>query len=368
MLKSILFKGTIKGYGIVNYDGKDQKWMLKKYKYDEWGSALKFDNVKIAKHALVKTGNDENGKPQYDVRLKISSSCLRNAIFKEDHPFQNSMILHSKKLLNMSIASVASLLRGYMFEQEGFTGLKRKSPVIITDAEQTAGELSTIDLHTTSGAKRTKESDDDASDTSLFYKETVGAVEYSFKGVINLADLQFIPISDTFDRMAVNPDDFEKLYRSHLESSVGSKVDDPGFYRIKSAVNAVPEEGVLLNPSQTALLVKEFFKRLLALNITRSASGYASLSGLQIKFVHDPITDKMDDEAGWVAIKKMDDIKIKPDEITVAFGKVSKVEAETLMEDMTAEMARAKEVKKESKEKKAKAKKEKKNATESTAD
>ena len=108
--------------------------------------------------------------------------------------------------------------------------------------------------------------------------------------------------------------------------------------------------------------MKEFFKRLLSLNITRSASGYASLSGLQIKFVHDPITDKMDDEAGWVAIKKMDDIKIKPDEITVAFGKVSNAEAKTLMEDMTTEMARAKEVKKESKEKKAKAKKEKKNA------
>ena len=41
MLKSILFKGTIKGYGIVNYDGKDQKWMLKKYKYDEWGERTK---------------------------------------------------------------------------------------------------------------------------------------------------------------------------------------------------------------------------------------------------------------------------------------------------------------------------------------
>jgi len=367
MLKSILFKGTIKGYGIVNYDGKDQKWMLKKYKYDEWGSALKFDNIKIAKHALVKTGNDDNGKPQYDVRLKISSNCLRNAIFKEDHPFQNSMILHSKKLLNMSIASVASLLRGYMFEQEGFTGLKRKSPVIITDAEQTAGELSTIDLHTTSGAKRTKESDDDSSDTSLFYKETVGGVEYSFKGAINLADLSFIPLSDTFDRMAVNPDDFA-LYRPHLESSVGSKVDDPSYYLINSAVNAIPEEGVLLSQSQTALLVKEFFKRLLALNITRNASGYASLSGLQIKFIHDPITDKMDDEAGWITIKKVDDIKLKPEEITVAFSKVSNNEAESLMEGMAAEMAKAKEVKKESKEKKAKAKKEKKNATESSVD
>lgn len=368
MLKSILFKGTIKGYGIVNYDGRDQKWMLRKYKFDEWGSALKFDNIKIAKHAIVKTGNDENGKPQYDIRLKISSNCMRNAIFQDDHPFQNPMILHSKKLLNMSIASVASLLRGYMFEQEGFTGLKRKSPVIITDAEQTSGELPTIDLHTTSGAKRTKESEDDTSDTSLFYKETVGDVEYSFKGAINLADLQFISLSDTFDRMAVNPDDFETLYRPHLEKSVGSKVDDPGFFLIKSAVNAIPEEGVLLNQSQTALLVKEFFKRLLALNITRNASGYASLSGLQVKFVHDPVTDKMDDEAGWVTVKKADDFHLKHDEITVAFSKVSKAEAESLMGDMAAEVARAKQVKKASKEKKANAKKEKKNATKSSSD
>lgn len=368
MLKSILFKGTIKGNGIVNYDGKDQKWMLKKYKYDEWGNALKFDNIKIAKHALVKNGNDENGKPQYDVRLKISSGCLRNAIFKEDHPFQNPMIMHSKKLLNMSIASVASLLRGYMFEQEGFTGLKRKSPVIITDAEQTAGELSTIDLHSTSGAKKTKESEDDASDTSLFYKETVGDVEYSFRGAINLADLQFIPLSDTFDRMAVNPDDFETLYRSHLESSVGSKIDEPGFYMMTSAVNAIPEKGVLLSQSQTSLLVKEFFKRLLALNITRNASGYASLSDLQIKFVHDPIKDKMDDDTGWSTINKVDDLQLKQDEIIVAFKKVSKTEAESLMEDMTAEMAKAKEVKKESKAKKANAKKEKKDAKKSTAD
>jgi len=368
MLKSILFKGVIKGYGIVNYDGRDQKWMLKKYKFDEWGNALKFDNIKIAKHALVKTGNDDDGKPQYDVRLKISSSCLRNAIFKEDQPFQNPMIMHSKRLLNMSIASVASLLRGYMFEQEGFTGLKRKSPVIITDAEQTAGELSTIDLHSTSSAKRTKESEDDASDTSLFYKETVGEVEYSFKGAVNLADLQFISLSDTFDRMAVNPDDFETLYKPHLERSIAGTVDAPGFYLMSSAVNAVPEEGILLRPSQTALLVKEFFQRLLALNITRSASGYASLSDLQIKFVHDPITDKMDDEAGWVTIKKVDDIKIDDDDIIVAFSKISNEEAKAMMEEMAAEMERVKEIKKESRARKASAKKEKKNAKESTAD
>ena len=54
MIKAILLKGKIKGQGIVNYDGKDQKWMLKKYKYSEWGNMLKYNNIKVAKHALVK--------------------------------------------------------------------------------------------------------------------------------------------------------------------------------------------------------------------------------------------------------------------------------------------------------------------------
>jgi hypothetical protein len=330
--------------------------MLRKYKSDEWGNALDFDNIKIAKHALVEMGGDDNGKPLYDLRLKISSSRLRHAIFQNDHPFRNSMILHSKKLLNMSIASAAGLLRGYVFGQEGFAGLKRKSPAIITDAAQTAGALPTIDLHSTSGAKRTKENDDGASDTSLFCRETAGDVEYSFKGAIALPDLQFISLSGTFDRMAVNPDDFEALYRPHLEECLGSKVADPGFYMINSAVNAIPEEGILLTREQTALLVREFFKRLLALTITRNAS----LSGLQAKLVNDPITDKMDDQAGWDRIESVDDLSLKPEEIVVAFRRISDREAKSLMEDMTAGMARAKEVKRESREKKANAKKEKK--------
>jgi hypothetical protein len=90
--------------------------------------------------------------------------------------------------------------------------------------------------------------------------------------------------------------------------------------------------------------VKEFFKRLLSLTITRNASGYAALSGLQVKFVHDPIADRMDDEAGWSLVTKVDDIKLKPAEIVVAFSKVSKKDAESLMEDITAEMARAREM------------------------
>ena len=368
MIKSILFKGTIRGSGIVNYDGKDQKRMLMRHKRDERGTSLKFENFKVAKHSFIKKGVDDNGNAQYEVRLKISSACLRNAIFQEDIPFQNPMIMHSKKLLNASIASVASLLRGYMFEQEGVQGLKRKSPVIITDAEQTAGGLSTIDLHSSSAAKRTKGGDDDTSDTSLFFKETVGDVEYIFKGAVNLIDLQFISLSDMFDRMAVNPDCFETLYRPNLERGLGSKVEDPGFYLIKHAVNALPEEGVLLSQTQTVLLIREFFKRLLTLNITRSASGYASLADLQIKFVHDPIADKMDDAAGWVNVSKMDDIKINAEDIIVAFSKISKDEANSLMEDMVIEIARMKEIKQESRAKKAAAKKGKRNAQESVDD
>lgn len=342
-MKAILFKGTLKGRGIVNYDGKDKKWMLKLHKRNEGGSALDFDNFKVGKHTFTEIGRDENNKPHYDVKLKISSNCLRNAIFSMDFPFQNNTIMHSKKLLNRSIASVAGLLRGYMFEAAGFTGLKRKSPVIIVDAEQTCSSLSTIDLHSTSGSKK-KNDDDDTAGTSLFYKETVGAVEYGFSGAINLTELQFISLSEVFDRMAVNPDEFENLYRPYLEKSVGGKVANPGFYLMKNAVNPLPEEGVLLTQPQTILLVKEFFKRLLALNITRSASAYASLSGLQVKYVRNPITDKMDSNDGWIHVKDISDIEI--DRIATAYESISDSAAKDMLEDIEGGMLQARQIRK----------------------
>jgi len=101
---------------------------------------------------------------------------------------------------------------------------------------------------------------------------------------------------------------------------------------------------------------------LLSLTITRNASGYASLDGLQVKFVRDPLKDRMDDDTGWTTVKNVDDIQLKAEEIVVSFNRISKEEAESLMEDMAAEVARAREVKKESREKKAKARKERKDA------
>ncbi len=342
-MKAILFKGTLKGRGIVNYDGKDKRWLLKLHKRNEGGSALDFDNFKAGKHTFREIGRDENNKPHYDVKLKISSDCLRHAIFSMDFPFQNNTIMHSKKLLNRSIASVAGLLRGYMFEAVGFTGLKRKSPVIIVDAEQTCNSLSTIDLHSTSGSKK-KNDNDDTAGTSLFFKETIGSVEYGFSGVINLTELQFISLSEAFDRMAVNPDEFENLYRPHLEKSVGGKVADPGFYIMKNAVNPLPEEGLLLTQPQTILLVKEFFKRLLSLNITRNASAYASLSKLQVKYVRNPITDKMDSEDGWIHIKDISDIEI--DSIATAYESISDSAAKEMLNDIEEGMLQARQVRK----------------------
>ncbi|MEN6624247.1 MAG: hypothetical protein ABFD50_22210, partial [Smithella sp.] len=313
-------------------------------------------------HTFTEIGRDENNKPHYDVKLKISSDCLRNAIFSMDFPFQNNTIMHSKRLLNRSIASVAGLLRGYMFEAVGFTGLKRKSPVIIVDAEQTCNSLSTIDLHSTSGAKK-KNYNDDTAGTSFFYKETIGSVEYGFYGAINLTELQFISLSEVFDRMAVNPDEFEDLYRPHLEKSIGEKVADPGYYLMKNAVNPLPEEGVLLTQAQTIFLVKEFFKRLLSLNITRSASAYASLSGLQVKYVRNPITDKMDSEDGWIIIKEIDDIKI--DHITTAYESISDLAAKEMLNDIEDGMRQARQVRKALAAQKENGKKGEKNARKS---
>jgi hypothetical protein len=56
------------------------------------------------------------------------------------------------------------------------------------------------------------------------------------------------------------------------------------------SVIRTPEEGILLSGEQVATLVKEFFRRLLALRIQRS-KGYARLAELQVKTVANPVEE-----------------------------------------------------------------------------
>jgi hypothetical protein len=276
--KSIIFKGTVSSNGIVNFDGKDAKWLLKKAKTD-FRNQLSHDNVKVAKHAYTCNGVDADGHPVYNAVLKISKDCLRNGIFKNDQPFHNPGIVHAPKILINLLASEAGLLRGYMFADDG---IKRKSPVFISDAVQTSKNVSTIDIGTQSSPKETKVDGDAEAGLTMHFKESIGGiVTYEFQGSIDISELQFISLSQVYDRLAVDPN-YLDAYIQALATTLGSPVSKKAYYIKTTATNGLPEEGILLTPEQVKKLMVEFFTRLLDLEIIRGANGRAWLSSLEI--------------------------------------------------------------------------------------
>lgn len=327
MVKSILFRGTMKGKGIVNYDSTGQRFMRDRFKDEYQAGYLGNDNVKIAKHTFYKH-EDDNGGSVWERRITISPDCMRHSIFEEDFPFQNTRIMHYPDLFVKILASMPALMRGYMFVLPSNLVLKKKSPLMITGAEQISEAVSHFEINTMSGAKKTKSDADDSSDTSMHYEEKIGAIEYAFEGAIDIKELQFVSMSQAYDRLAVDRDMCGKLgYRELLSGALGSEVEDVHYYVMKNSVLRTVEEGILLTQAQTLKLIKELVKRILSLRIQR-AKGYAQISGLEMKAIIDPLPDFLDDESGWKRIAYPEDLKLNPEHIEVFYEQVSQEEAE----------------------------------------
>ena len=324
--KSIAFKGTIKSCGIVNFDGKDAKRMLKKAKLD-FRNQLSYDNVKVAKHAYVCEGTDTEGHPIYKAFLKISKDCLRNGIFKIDQPFHNPGIVYAKQQLIGLLASFAGLLRGYMFADEG---IKRKSPVYISDAVQVSNNVSTMDIGTQDSPKESKIDADAEAGLTMHFKESIGGlVTYEFQGAIDISELQFISLSQIYDRLAVDPNYLE-YYIQALEATLGSKVSAKAFYTKTTATNGLPEEGILLTPEQVKVLVVAFFTRLLDLEIFRGANGRAWLESLEII----PKQSGLDFNKKGFAVKSAEDVRKNIGEPHTFYTEYNEANALKLYEDI----------------------------------
>ena len=91
MIKKIIFQADFEGQGIVNFDGDEQRNFLNEH----CGTKYFNNNYKLGKKVFTKKENaseepsfiDKNGKEYFnntDYLLKISSTCLRNAIFAND--------------------------------------------------------------------------------------------------------------------------------------------------------------------------------------------------------------------------------------------------------------------------------------------
>lgn len=285
-VKSILLKIELKGKGIVNFDGKEQKQV---WNDNKLGVRYIKDNVSLGKKHLYV---DNDGNCSY--KLSISSNCLRSKIYDG---IQSPNICHSDSLLMAYIGSPTGILRGYVYPD---FGVSKTSALQISDAEQVNNSKSFIEFYSRSGEKSKNIEDSTEKGTSIFNKESVGDVVYESKGFINLSELQFISASDSYGRKAFNSDLFSK-FKKYIKQSIPNFNSDLNYYNFKTSDIKLPEYGILLSNEDVNYLVKYQLKKILALTISRSKA-YAQVTSLKIKYVVDTLRDKMESEDGWVDV------------------------------------------------------------------
>lgn len=340
MIKSLNFIVRISGQGVVNFDGQHGSYWA--------GGDSKTKNQKFAKTVVTKT-TDDNGKNKFDRRIKISANSLRNAIFKEDVPFQTShMFCNNVELWPNLIANKTSLLRGYLLTNESGLILKRKGPLMVTDAIQVSNSVLKQEVASTSGMR---------TETSFYETDSIGNVEYEAKGSIDIGELGFWSCDPIFDRPGFLEDSYVSIKNAFADGSNGKMPhyleDKPNFYTKTSSIIKVAELGILIPKDLMFEIIVEAFDHLLgavflkntAYAMTDSVAVYATkLNEHGLKFSGEPL----------VILKKNDDVEslfralINLDDLYQAYipAKDSEVNLNSAAQDKLKSMKTIKEKKK----------------------
>lgn len=306
MIKRIIFKSELEGRGVVNFDGDEQRNFLNEH----CGTKYFNENYKLAKKSFTKKETseisfvDKNGKEYVndtDYKLKISSTCLRNAIFANDANVQNPRICIASPILAYFISSIQGLLRGYTAMEHKNFAITRKGALTCSCAIQKNNSVSYVELHSNSAPKETIEG---KGSTSLYYTENVGDIVYETKGFINLDILQFLSCDPFFGRIMFDSQWLEgetplidKMFKQHYGATPYKK----GYFSSSTSTltKHLGEQGLLFDDDFVIFLVKEQVKRLLNVNINR-AEGYASTKSLKLKFIENGYNPF--NEEGWVEV------------------------------------------------------------------
>ena len=276
-VRSIQFELTLNGEGCVNFDSAEQLEFLNSVGIVRYGDPSFYNGGKALSNILFAKKNfrlTDDSKCEFHV--KVSSECLRNAIFKEGMPAQSPTIMNIPHVLYSAIAHPDSLIRGYLYTDKKGT-LKKKSPLYITDAEEIGPWRRSVitDFHSRSGQKDSNEGKgkEDAKDNSIYKIENVGAVTYLAKGGIDVQELGFISADPLYDRAAVNVDGGanETIYLDVLSKNL--QIEKPKFklYYLNNAYTADEwaERGILLGSEAVNTLINRTLKNILNISIIR---------------------------------------------------------------------------------------------------
>lgn len=281
-VKSVDFKISAYGYGVVNWNGPttlqsdgriiDNHTLPKLRGYtnltgkeSEKGYKLKKDPSEINFDY-----KDPKGTPLY-----ISQNCIRHHLFR-DQAFD----LHYAKDKNLIdvLASITGLIRGYVVPS---SQCKRTSPLLITDFIDILGKGNFEQF----GQAGERDS------TSFFSKTTFGDTEYFAYGSISIEQLQFISLDKKFDRasMIIKEGEGEKIaeqVQAFIQSLDPSKAPKAVFHKNyvrRGTIFNEGEVGILLDNIAIEILVNETLQMLEEL-VIKQAKGYMCVDTVEVDY------------------------------------------------------------------------------------
>jgi hypothetical protein len=292
-IKSVDFKITALGHGVVNWNGSPNLTIMSEGKFK---NITNHNMPKLRGYSNIKEF-EENGSAKFykhpeevdlsKVKLYISQNCIRHHLFRDEH-----YNLNSPKLIDNAIdllCSITGLVRGYVIPKNEN---KRTSPLLLTDFLDELGNGNFEQMgRSGSKEKETNKAGKDSSN-SIFSKLTFGATKYVAYGSISVELLQFIPLCADFGRQAmiVNNDRegadvaskitgfLRKISDNHNAEATYHK----NYVRRGSIFNE-GEQGVLLNDAAIDVLVNETLELIRNLTI-RQAKGYMYVDAVDIDY------------------------------------------------------------------------------------
>ncbi len=278
-VKSVDFKITASGYGVVNWNGATSLM-------GEKGQTVDNHTLPKLRGYTNLTGRikEENGykykKEPSDINFRenplyISQNCIRHHLFR-DQAFD--MHHAGEKDLLKVLASQTGLIRGYVVPS---SQCKRTSPLLLEDFVEQLGN-GNFEQFGQAGARDS---------SSFFSKTTFGDTEYLAYGSISIEQLQFISLDKKFDRcaMVIKEGDGEKVAKAivdYLHTLDDTKKPEAVFhsnYVRRGTIFEEGENGILLNQDAIQILV-DYTLEIIRDLVIRQAKGYMSVDDVLVDF------------------------------------------------------------------------------------
>lgn len=276
-VKSVDFKVTASGEGVVNWNGSFSLMNSQAGKFVNNHTLPKMRGVDPMRLSSL------NSKQLDNAKLFISQNCVRNAIFKNETI--NLQTVDSSNV-DRVLCSILGLVRGYVIaDKVTKLSLKRKSAFLLEDFVDNS-TIIRYEQFSNSGERN---------ETSIFSKSNVDSTKYEAYGSISIEDLQFIVLEDSFGRSSYSDilsieqgKNIEECMNKFLSTLTVDKNKNPkamfhhNYVRVGGITNH-GEAGLLLNDDAIELVVDEILNRLKDLFV-RQSKGYFVIDSLLVDY------------------------------------------------------------------------------------